>query len=169
MRKLQWGRLFALIAIAAVISGLGYLIQYPLPEYMPFLQSDSWQWVGIILYHLGLILVFLFLIVFIIILITSSKSGPKKKVIAKEDDAIYRKKAIDFAESLGGIENITAIDSCMSRLKINVIDTDEIDQNKVQNLGASGIFLSGNQVQAIFGEESELLKHQIELIFQEKR
>ena len=54
----------------------------------------------------------------------------------------------------------------MSRLRVSVHDIDEVDQLKIKELGASGIFVSGNNLQAIFGTISDQLKSQIENIMQ---
>ena len=168
MRKLQWGRLFSLIAVAVVVLGLGFLFKQILPEYIPSLQTDGWYIFGTILYYLGLIFLVLLVMVFIIILITGSKSKSQKKSIVAVDNQIYHEKALKFVAALGGAVNINSVEACMSRLRITLFDTDEINQNQIQELGATGIFLSGNQVQAIFGEESEALKNQIDEILKKR-
>lgn len=71
-------------------------------------------------------------------------------------------KANSMIEALGGIGNIETLESCMSRLRVFVYDIDEIDGEKIQALGASGMFISGNSLQAIFGKISEQLKLKIE-------
>ena len=52
----------------------------------------------------------------------------------------------------------------MSRLRVSVHDIDEVDQVQIKALGAAGIFVSGNNLQAIFGTTSDQLKTQIQEI-----
>ena len=67
-------------------------------------------------------------------------------------------KAAAILEALGGASNIETLDACMSRLRVSVHDIDEVDETKIKALGATGMFVSGNNLQAIFGTTSDQLK-----------
>lgn len=72
----------------------------------------------------------------------------------------------DFARQLvlafGGRSNIKDLDACITRLRVGVVDIGRADQNKLKALGAAGVLLVGNNMQAIFGTRSENLKTDME-------
>ncbi|NMM53589.1 glucose-specific PTS transporter subunit IIBC [Paenibacillus aquistagni] len=70
--------------------------------------------------------------------------------------------------ALGGKDNISSLDACITRLRVQVKDAQDVNKERLKELGASGVLEVGNSVQAIFGTRSETIKHQIhELITQE--
>ncbi|TLS39198.1 glucose-specific PTS transporter subunit IIBC [Pseudalkalibacillus caeni] len=69
--------------------------------------------------------------------------------------------AFGTLEALGGQENITNLDACITRLRVSVKDKDQVDKNRLKKLGASGVMEVGNNIQAIFGTQSDALKNQI--------
>ena len=140
---------------------MGLFMRHILPDYMPFFQSDLGIVVANVTYYLGLIL-FIASLLILGIMVNSLKKKTKKQINLTGSDAISHQKALDFIQALGGVNNIEGVDSCMSRVRINIHDVDRIDQQQIQNLGASGLFMSGNQIQAIFGSESTLISEEIE-------
>ena len=64
-------------------------------------------------------------------------------------------------EALGGKANILVVESCLSRLRISVEDADEIDLETIKELGATGLFVSGQTIQAIFKEQAEVLDNSL--------
>lgn len=77
---------------------------------------------------------------------------------------IKRKKATDretMAQQLigafGGKNNIEDLNACITRLRVEVKDTNRADQKKLKALGAAGVIVAGNNMQAIFGLHSENL------------
>lgn len=63
---------------------------------------------------------------------------------------------------LGGRENITLVDACMTRLRVTVENPDivaDIDQWKAE--GALGLVKKGNGIQAIYGTKADVLKSDI--------
>ncbi len=75
---------------------------------------------------------------------------------AEGDDLAY-----DVLDAFGGGDNIEHLDACISRLRISVKDAGEVDKNRLKKLGASGVLVYGNNVQAIFGTQSDTLKGQM--------
>ena len=65
--------------------------------------------------------------------------------------------------AFGGKSNITALDACITRLRISVSDPSIASVNKLKALGASGVLVMGNNLQAIFGPRSENLKTDMEI------
>lgn len=64
-------------------------------------------------------------------------------------------------KALGGKENITNLDACITRLRVSVKDIKNVDKEMLKSLGAAGVMEVGNNVQAIFGPKSDQLKGQI--------
>ncbi|WP_417696919.1 PTS glucose transporter subunit IIBC [Psychromonas sp.] len=64
--------------------------------------------------------------------------------------------------AFGGKENISNLDACITRLRISVEDIKLVDQAGLKKLGAAGVVVSGNGVQAIFGTRSDNLKTDME-------
>lgn len=65
--------------------------------------------------------------------------------------------------AFGGASNITALDACITRLRTTVADISKVNQVQLKTLGASGVLVVGNSMQAIFGPASENLKTDMEI------
>ena len=72
-------------------------------------------------------------------------------------------------EAMGGQENITNLDACITRLRVSVTDVKAVDKKELQKLGAAGVLEVGNNIQAIFGPRSEIIKGQIQDVISGKR
>ena len=64
--------------------------------------------------------------------------------------------------AFGGKANIDNLDACITRLRISVNDITKVDQAELKRIGAAGVVVSGNGVQAIFGTKSDNLKTDME-------
>jgi PTS system glucose-specific IIC component len=71
-------------------------------------------------------------------------------------------KARALVSAFGGAANLTALDACVTRLRVTVADAAQVNQARLKELGASGVLVVGNSVQAVFGPVSENLKTDIE-------
>lgn len=71
-------------------------------------------------------------------------------------------------QALGGKENITNLDACITRLRVSVNDVKNVDKAELKRLGAAGVMEVGNNIQAIFGGKSDQLKSQIKDIMEGK-
>ncbi|MDZ5474403.1 glucose-specific PTS transporter subunit IIBC [Bacillus sp. 31A1R] len=71
--------------------------------------------------------------------------------------------------AMGGKENISNLDACITRLRVTVNDINNVDKNKLKQLGAAGVLEVGNNIQAIFGPRSETIKGQMKDIIAGKR
>jgi len=71
-------------------------------------------------------------------------------------------RALDLVLAFGGRNNITSLDACITRLRIAVKDAKGVNQPQLKAMGASGVVVVGNGIQAIFGPLSENLKTEME-------
>ncbi|WP_096199961.1 glucose-specific PTS transporter subunit IIBC [Bacillus sp. FJAT-45350] len=69
---------------------------------------------------------------------------------------------------IGGKDNIKHLDACITRLRIEVHDIKGVNKERLKALGASGVLEVGNNIQAIFGPKSDILKGQIQDIISGK-
>jgi len=65
--------------------------------------------------------------------------------------------------AFGGRANIRSLDACITRLRVAVVAPDLVDRAALKALGAAGVVMSGNGVQAVFGTRSENLKTDLEI------
>ncbi|WP_255562005.1 N-acetylglucosamine-specific PTS transporter subunit IIBC [Zooshikella harenae] len=66
--------------------------------------------------------------------------------------------AVSYLMALGGHENITQIDACLTRLRLTVKDQSLIEEKTLEALGAKGIVKLGAQnVQVIIGPQAAIL------------
>src|SRR6478752_3605741 len=70
-------------------------------------------------------------------------------------------KAEKLIAAFGGRENLVNVDACITRLRMEVADKNQVDKGRLKALGAAGVIEVGNNVQAIFGTQAELLKNDI--------
>ncbi|TEW56123.1 PTS glucose transporter subunit IIBC [Psychromonas sp. RZ22] len=64
--------------------------------------------------------------------------------------------------AFGGKSNIKNLDACITRLRVTVNNIELVDQDALKQLGAAGVVVSGDGVQAIFGTRSDNLKTDME-------
>jgi PTS system N-acetylglucosamine-specific IIC component len=70
-------------------------------------------------------------------------------------------KAEQLIAAFGGRDNLRSVDACITRLRMEVVDTGKVDQERLRSLGAAGVIEVGNSVQAVFGTQAEALKNEI--------
>lgn len=63
--------------------------------------------------------------------------------------------------AFGGQKNISSVDACMTRLRVAVVETINIDHKKLKQLGAMKILVEANNIQAIFGKKSDMLREKM--------
>lgn len=74
----------------------------------------------------------------------------------------------NILEAMGGKSNIANLDACITRLRVAVNDIKAVDKNRLKQLGTAGVLEIGNNVQAIFGPRSEIIKGQMKDIMDGK-
>ncbi|MBF0714552.1 PTS transporter subunit EIIC [Gemella sp. GH3] len=66
------------------------------------------------------------------------------------------------AEGLGGINNITDVDACATRLRTTVKDPDLVNEDILKQSGSLGVVKVGNGVQVIYGPKVSVIKTELE-------
>ncbi|AJQ28875.1 glucose-specific PTS transporter subunit IIBC [Pelosinus fermentans] len=70
--------------------------------------------------------------------------------------------AADVLQALGGKNNLTHLDACITRLRVSVKNSSEVNKDRLKTLGASGVMVIGDNLQIIFGPKSDILKTQMQ-------
>ncbi|MBV8615846.1 MAG: PTS glucose transporter subunit IIBC [Acetobacteraceae bacterium] len=124
-------------------------------------NAHNWWWTLI----LGPIWAVLYYTVFrSFILFTGAKTPGREEGEAVAPAAGVATAGDRFAEArelvaaFGGRDNITALDACITRLRVSVADIAKVDQARFKAMGAAGVMVIGNNLQVVFGPRSEGLK-----------
>jgi PTS system N-acetylglucosamine-specific IIC component len=76
-----------------------------------------------------------------------------------------RELAEKYLAALGGADNLTVIDACITRLRLTLKDRSVIDEGTLKGLGAMGVVkLGDNNLQVILGPQAELVASEMKAI-----
>lgn len=64
--------------------------------------------------------------------------------------------------ALGGMDNITDIDNCATRLRVSVIKPDLVDADALKSVGAYNTIIRGKSIQVIFGPKVNIVRTEID-------
>jgi len=65
--------------------------------------------------------------------------------------------------ALGGRENITHVDNCITRLRIDLLDNKKVDRDLLRESGTSGVFFpSSKHIHIVFGPHVEFIKNALD-------
>jgi PTS system glucose-specific IIC component len=142
---------------------LGYTFSHGAIDYALFYANGIRGWLVLVIgpiYFVVYFVVFTLLIRAFNIMTPGREEDTAEPGEAREDAADRFSKQLVLA--FGGRSNITDLDACITRLRVGVKDINRADQSKLKALGAAGVLLVGNNMQAIFGTRSENLKTDME-------
>ncbi|WP_077617630.1 glucose-specific PTS transporter subunit IIBC [Bacillus sinesaloumensis] len=120
--------------------------------------KEPW-WIAILV---GIVFAVIYYFVFRFAIRKFNLLTPGREAKAEEDN---KGEASDLAfnilNAMGGQENISHLDACITRLRVSVNDIKNVDKDELKKLGAAGVLEVGNNIQAIFGPRSETIKGQM--------
>jgi N-acetylglucosamine PTS system EIICBA or EIICB component len=93
--------------------------------------------------------------------VTAAGSGAATATATVSTPVAADSKAEQVIAAFGGRKNLVNVDACITRLRMEVVDKDKVDQAQLKSLGAAGVVEVGNSVQAVFGTQAEALKNEI--------
>lgn len=102
-------------------------------------------------------------------ILPESQRGPKPGTAVKEKAGTETTSAADrddvLAEqvlaALGGKANVQSVEGCITRLRLFVNDSDQIDDTRLKSLGASGVIKRGKIAQVVLGTQSDRIAARI--------
>ena len=71
-------------------------------------------------------------------------------------------KAEQILAALGGSANVVDLEPCITRLRVEVTDTQQVDEAGLRASGAFGVVRSGRVVQVIVGPEADALAAELD-------
>lgn len=78
-----------------------------------------------------------------------------------DEDADMNEYTQQMLEKLGGLDNLAEVGSCITRLRLKVVDAEKIDEAALKAMGAKGIIKKGTAVQVVIGTRAELIANEI--------
>ncbi len=79
----------------------------------------------------------------------------KKAVLSNSD---FTEVASIILEGLGGRENVTSLDNCITRLRMEIKDYTLVDEKKIKSAGVAGVMRPGKtSVQVIVGTKVQFV------------
>ncbi|KXA14105.1 PTS system, glucose-specific IIBC component [Clostridium perfringens] len=165
-----------LFAIHCVLAGLSFMIMQLLNVKIGMTFSgglldfillgvipNRTRWWLVILVGLGFAVIYYFLFRFFIRKFDLKTPGREDDDIFDDMDneTVNDDLAAEILIALGGAGNINKLDACITRLRVTVNDSSKVNKERLKELGAAGVMQVGENIQAIFGGKSDILKTQI--------
>ncbi|MCB9946373.1 MAG: PTS transporter subunit EIIC [Rhodospirillaceae bacterium] len=146
---------------------LGYSFSHGFIDYALFFATNVKPWIILVL---GPIFAVIYYTVFRALIVRLDLKTPGREAQTVDTFEAREGAADAFSKELalafGGGSNIKGIDACITRLRVEVADVGKADRQKLKALGATGVVQVGNNLQAIFGPQSENLMTDLRLYLQ---
>jgi len=175
-----------LYVVHAILTGLSGLIMYALDVHLGFafsaglidylvnlkLSTNAWLLIPVgLAFGVVYYLLFRFLIVKLNLKTPGREDDDELDPVSDDDGAVTNSpsqtissesKAAKVLQNIGGADNITSIDACITRLRLVVKDEKAVKDSELKKLGASGVMRLGQgAVQVVFGPAAESIKDEI--------
>lgn len=137
---------------------LGYSFSHGFIDYALYYVNNIRPWIILVL---GPIFALVYYAVFRALIVRFDLKTPGREEATMDIVDVKSQVADDYARQLvlafGGRSNIKGLDACITRLRVEVAAIEKTDTDKLKALGAAGVVVVGNNMQAIFGPRSENL------------
>jgi len=142
---------------------LGYTFSHGFIDYALFFALDTKPWLVLVI---GPLYALLYYGVFRTAIQLFNLKTPGREPEEATRQEVQEAAAETFAKQLvlafGGRSNINNLDACITRLRVGLNDVRKANPDRLKALGAAGVVVVGNGMQAIFGTRSDNLKTDIE-------
>ena len=154
----------------------GGLIDLTLFGIMQGNEKTSWLWIPVV--GVAYFLIYYFVFSFMIRkfnYMTPGRDDSSEAKLYTRKDLEARKQAGEVTEAeaanelsaqitqgLGGKDNISDVDCCITRLRCTVKDPAKVDQQLLKASGASGVLCKGQGVQVVYGPRVSVIKSDLE-------
>ncbi|PIK15712.1 PTS glucose transporter subunit IIBC [Halobacteriovorax sp. JY17] len=142
---------------------LGFTFSHGLIDYVLYYHMDTKPWLVLIL---GPITALIYYTVFRVVIQKLNILTPGREDKSTEESEVLNAtdRAAKIIEGFGGVANIQTLDACITRLRVKVSDISKVNKEKLVDLGATGVIFIGENVQAIFGTQSDIIKSEMEQV-----
>lgn len=173
------GAAYMMMHVLKVCVGMtfsGGIIDYFLFGILQGQEKTNWLMIvplGVV-YFVVYYFVFYFLIKKFDLKTPGREENPKEAKLYTKEDVVTLKEAVTGSRmegsdtsaliigGLGGVDNITDLDCCVTRLRCNVKNADLIDEGLIKQSGSRGILRKGNALQIIYGPTVSVIKTNLE-------
>ena len=73
-----------------------------------------------------------------------------------------QQKSATILTGVGGVDNVTEIDCCGTRLRLTLVDGSKVNEAILKSTGAGGVVIKGNAIQVIYGPSVTIVKANFE-------
>ena len=70
--------------------------------------------------------------------------------------------AESILDALGGWKNVTNVEACITRIRVDVNDDEKVNEDALKAAGAFGVVTVGNSIQIVMGPQADAIVHDIE-------
>lgn len=86
----------------------------------------------------------------------------RDSILASDTPSSDLSRALQFIDSLGGVDNLVSVDACTTRLRLTVIDSNNINRIMLKDLGARGVIAVNHEnLQVVLGTTAEIIAGEI--------
>lgn len=129
------------------------------------LLYENTGWINLVL--VGILNFVIFYFVFRYLIVKLDAKTPGREEISQDVTLLNEKRYGEIAalvmEGLGGRDNVTEVDNCVSRLRIDLKDQKAVNAEKLKEAGAAGIFFpKKNHVHVVFGPHVEFVRNEVD-------
>lgn len=166
VHALLTGVSLAIVAMLPVRAGFYFsagFVDWFLSFKAPFAENSLW------LIPIGLVFFVLYYVIFRFVIIKFDLKTPgredddeeaEKKIVLTNQN--YAQVAKIILEGLGGADNVTSVDNCITRLRLEVKDYVKVDEKKIKSAGVAGIIRpSKTSVQVIVGTQVQFVADEL--------
>lgn len=138
--------------------------------------NDKTNWIMIVVVGIVYFIVYYFLFTFLIKKLNLKTPGREDD---NEETKLYTRADVNaknegsvapsndsvsalIAQGLGGLNNISDVDCCATRLRCTVHDAGKVEEAILKASGAAGVIIKGNGVQIIYGPRVSVIKSNFE-------
>ncbi len=104
-------------------------------------------------------------------ILPESQRGEKKareaSATATDDSDQDTTLAIQVLEALGGRANVESVEGCITRRRLFMKDPAQIDDERLKELGASGVIKRGKIAQVVLGTQSDRIADRIKRLLKQ--
>lgn len=149
----------AALPIRAVFQFSAGFVDWALSFNAPFAETP------LLLIPIGLVFFVVYYVIFRIVIVALNLKTPGREDDNNETELSIELSSNDFAamaqailEGVGGAANVTSVDNCITRLRLEVKDRLLVDEKKIKASGAAGVVRPGKtSVQVIIGPKVQFV------------
>ncbi len=154
----------ACLPICGILMGIGYVL------FSASLPAAQKTWLII---PLGIAAFVVFYLVFRFVIVKFDLKTPGREDDEEEEATVelanndYTAIAATILEGLGGKANITSVDNCITRLRLEVKDNTVVNEKKMKEAGVAGVIRPGKtSVQVVIGSKVQFVADEFKKLCQ---